>query len=93
MTRRTQILALLLVLTCAPLVGCADGSRPANPTGSSASSSLVQYTAPPAAVVAATQRLYQSGSVSGDVEWTLTTTQKAARVTQAQPGARTSPST
>jgi hypothetical protein len=93
MTRRTQALTLLFVLTCATVVGCADRSRQANPAGSSHSSSLVQHHPPPAAVVAATRRLYQSGTVSGVVEWTLTTTQRTLRVTQAQPGARDIPST
>jgi hypothetical protein len=91
MTRRAQAFALLFLLTLATVVGCADRSRQAIPAGSSHTSDLVQYSPPPAAVVAAAQRLYQSGSVSGVVEWTLTTTQKAASVTQAQPGTRDIP--
>ena len=91
MSHRTPTLALLLVLTCAPIAGCADGSRAVNPSTSSPSSSLAQYSAPPAAVLAATQRLYQSGTLSGRVEWIRTTTQRAASLTQAQPGAKDIP--
>jgi len=91
MSHRMQTFALLFLLTCATVTGCADGSRAGGPSASSPSSSLVQYSAPPAAVVAAAQRLYQSGTLSGRVEWVRTTTQRAARLTQAQPGARDIP--
>jgi hypothetical protein len=91
MSHRAPTFALLLVLTCAPIAGCADGSRAVNPSTSSPSSSLVQYSAPPAAVRAATQGLYQSGTVRGRVEWVRTTTQRAASLTQVQPGARDIP--
>lgn len=40
---------------------------------------------------AAIQRLYQSGTLTGSVEWVRTTTHRAASVTQAQAGAKDIP--
>ena len=89
MARHRLACAVVFVLTCATTAGCGDPDE--SIASASATATVDEAHTPPPAVMQAAQRFYQSGTVSGQVEWIRTTTQKAASLTQAQHGARDIP--
>ena len=87
--------ALVLALVCLGIAGCATSGAAAetSPTTFPTETVIgraVKVSAPPA-VMAAVKSAQRSGDVQGPVQWTRSTTQKAATLTQAQPGDRAVP--